>query len=1556
MNDLSAGSERLLALDFLSGGGEMGGRIRALDWSRTPLGPAPAWPQSLRSPLSMMLPSKAQIILFWGPAYVVFYNDAYRSVFGAKHPRMLGEPGRLAWSEIWDSGVRLHDLLDGVVATGEAFKANDMLFLLERFGFVEETYFDVSYDPVRGETGQVAGVYCIVTETTARVIGERRLAFLSDLATSTSPARNPSEACSLAMRAVERHPGKAPFAQVWLGDALQASTAGAEAAIRDAPRDGICELDLVIAGSPLRGRLVVGLNPRRPFDEPYREFLGLVANQLATAIATGHAYAQERGRAEALAQIDRAKTSFFTNLSHEFRTPLTLMLGPLEDLDARLPTTADRVLVATAHRNAERLLRLVNSLLDYARIEGGRAVASFEPVDFVAVNEALASTFRSACERAGLALHICAQPLPQPVHVDREQWEKIVLNLLSNAFKFTWQGGIEVHVRPAADGTMAELEVRDTGAGIPATQLDRVFDRFHRVEGVRGRSIEGSGIGLALVLELVKLHGGSIAVASEVGRGTAFTVRLPFGHAHLPPAQVRLTEPEPRALAPTQAEAFVGEALGWLPPDSGAPAAEQDAPGPALAGPRSGRVLVADDNADLRAYLGQLLGDRWRVAFAADGQQALEQALADPPDLVLCDVMMPGLDGLALLARLRGDERTRTCPVILLSARAGDEAREEGLAAGADDYITKPFSARELRARVAAQLATARLRRDVEGALREREAKYRSLFDSIDEGFCIVEVLFDAAGVATDYRFLETNAVFERQSGLEHAAGCTALELVPGLEREWIDLYGRVASTGQAVRVERESAPMGRWFDVFASRVGGPGSRLVAIVFRDVTARKRLEARSVLLDRIGSDLTQLGSPDEIMQAVGARVSRTLRLSSCIFVDVEETEDRVTVHHGWIDAAVPDLKQTFRLRDYVDDEFIRVSRAGEPFVVVDTATDPRTDAQAYRRLRIGALVTVPFLWRGRWTAYLAATSVAPRPWQPDEVELLREVAMRLFSRIERARAEEALARSRALLARELKDTRQLQRLSARLIEDGNDQDLHEHILDVALAVMGAEFGSIQTFDPEKAELRLSAWRRFPAQARELWAVVSAEHQTSCGKALQTGQRVFVSDVHDADAPIEPESRRMYASLGIVAMQSTPLMARDGRLLGMLSTHWSEVHVPGERELRLLDILVRQAADFLERSRARHELREADRRKDEFLATLAHELRNPLAPIRNSLHILRLAGISGDEQKPVLDRVERQLDHVVRLVDDLMEVSRITRGRIQLQREILDLADVLRHAAEIVAGKIRAAHNTLSLELPDGPQLVHGDSVRLTQVFANLLDNAAKYSDPGGRITVALRRDDGAAVISVRDTGTGIPEEMLPRVFDLFAQVDRTLGRAQGGLGIGLALVKSLVLLHEGKVEARSEGPGRGSEFIVRLPLLAAAPADSPAAAATPPAAALAGQRILVVDDNRDAADSLAALLELLGAQVRTAYDGPSALEAARLTRPEVVLLDLGMPGMDGYAVAMRLRSEPPSQPLRVIALTGWGQESDQVRTRSAGFDEHLVKPVAPDALIALLAPR
>ena len=569
---------------------EMAALIDAHDWAKTPIGPAETWSQSLRMMVSFMLSNRFPLLLWWGPKYISIYNDAYRPILGVKHPVALGRPVSEVWSEIWDV---LKPLIDAPFEGGPSTWMDDIELYLNRHGFVEETHFTVAYSPVPDETAQggIGGVLATVHEISDKVIGERRLAILRDLGSRAGDAKTAEEACDLAAKVLSQYTKDVPFALLYLldgenGQSRLAATAGAhggsplsrissEASSAGLVAEFLRRQEMIVVddvqahfpevstgplSEPLRtavmlplrsskpgslsGFLVAGASSRLRLDHQYRGFFELVAAQIATSVANARAYEEERKRAELLAEIDRAKTVFFSNVSHEFRTPLTLMLGPLEQALGADPATLPqrRGDLEMAHRSGLRLLRLVNTLLDFSRIEAGRVQAAYEPVDLAAFTSGLAGEFRAAMEKAGLQLVVDCPPLPSPVWVDRDMWEKIVLNLVSNAFKFTLEGTVTVRLR--AERNRAELYVKDTGIGIPEGELLRIFERFHRVEGARGRSHEGTGIGLALVHELAKLHGGSAEVESKVDAGSTFTIshpawqcspaeRTPQGHAYV---------------------------------------------------------------------------------------------------------------------------------------------------------------------------------------------------------------------------------------------------------------------------------------------------------------------------------------------------------------------------------------------------------------------------------------------------------------------------------------------------------------------------------------------------------------------------------------------------------------------------------------------------------------------------------------------------------------------------------------------------------------------------------------------------------------------------------------------------------------------------------------------------------------------------------------------------------------------------------------------------------------------------------------------------------------
>ena len=1271
------------ALSFLEGSGEMRKLIREFDWASTPIGPIKHWSAALRTTIRIVLANRFPHILWWGPDCIQLYNDAYAPIPGAKHPKKaLGRPARDCWPEIWHI---IGPLIDTPFRGGPPTWNEDILLEIHRHGFVEESHFTIAYSPVPDDdtAGGIGGVLATVHEITEKVISERRTVVLRDLAASAADAKTAEQACAVAANVLAQHDRDVPFALLYLidPDRRRASLAGAAGVgpdldlsqkilnldessatrwpLREVVESGEIQLveDLatrfrIVPAGPWSdppvaaaivpipsnrpqmnaGVLITGISSRIKFDAHYRDFLVLVNTQIGAAISNARSHEDERKRAETLAELDRAKTVFFSNVSHEFRTPLTLMLGPIEELLRRsyseLPPAVKGEL-EMVNRNGLRLLRLVNTLLDFSRIEAGRVRAIYQPTELADFTAELASMFRAAIERAGLKLVVSCPQLSEVVYVDRDMWEKIVLNLLSNAFKFTFDGRIEVSLRHSAN--MVELRVSDTGTGIPPKEMPHLFERFHRVEEPRGRTHEGSGIGLALVHELVRLHAGKIVVESVVDQGTTFVVEIPLGKHHLPPDQVS-DEDRPFSAA-AGASPFVEEALRWLPEDGKeGPYREQlsnyrEALATPALNPLNGkdrsRIIVADDNADMRQYISRILGERYKVEAVPDGEAAIRAAGECKPDLILSDVMMPRLDGFGLLRRIRSDPALRETPVIVLSARAGEESRVEGMDSGADDYLVKPFSARELLARVEAHLKMAQMRRSAVEQASYRNAQFEVVVDRAPVGIMLVD---------SDLRIRLVNPIARPAFGQ-----------IP-------DLIGR--GLAEVLRI--------MWPSEFA--------------------------------------------DEVIR----RFRYTLATGQS-YENPESSEHRI------------DRNQT----EYYE-------------------------------------------------------------WRTDRT----------------------------------------------LLPDG-------------------QYGVVCYFQEISARV----------------------------KARQELER-------NRDA-----------------------LSRDGR------------------------------------------------RKSEFLSILAHELRNPLAPIANSLELIKRYGKNQSVTAEARESIERQLAQMVRLVDDLLDVSRITRDKLELRIEPVDLKSIVEQSIKACRPLLHESGLHLKRDFSCGPIDLDADPVRLVQVFQNLLHNACKYTERGGEVTVTAKRENDAAVVSVRDTGIGIPPDRLGEVFEMFSQMHSATVRMDPGLGIGLALVKRLVEMHNGKVEARSKGLGWGAEFVVKLPLVSkmaqAADAHLDTASKNGPKFRLPPHRILVVDDNEDSAETMARLLELSGNQVRCAGDGLAALEAIDRFDPEIVLLDIGLPKMNGYEVCRAIRRNRSIHQPIVVALTGWGQKNDREESKAAGFDHHLVKPVAFEALLELM---
>jgi PAS domain S-box-containing protein len=675
-------------------------------------------------------------------------------------------------------------------------------------------------------------------------------------------------------------------------------------------------------------------------------------------------------------------------------------------------------------------------------------------------------------------------------------------------------------------------------------------------------------------------------------------------------------------------------------------------------------VLFVEDEATVREHLAQRLSDDYRVDTAGNGTEALLAVMRAKPALVVTDIVMPDMGGVELLKTLRQTPGTQGIPVLLISGRAADEHRIEGFEQGADGFLSKPYTERELRALIGSMLRSARMRADTaahearEQAEQQAVIERATLLESITDGFYALDARWCFTYV--NQRALD---FFGRQR--EELLGRVFWDVFP-MARDSVleEQYQRALHEQRSVSFETPSPLTCRWVEVRAY----PTPQGLAVNFRDIAERKQMEA--------------------------------------------------------------DLKRAL--------------------------------AELHAR-------------------------------------------------------EEQLSQNQRQLASEVDSMRRLHELVNRLLGCNDLQTALEEVLDAAIALLEADMGNVQLFDPQTRELQIVAHRGFREDFREYFRSVGADPGAVCAKAAQNGQRAIVEDV-EADPAFAPH-RAIAASAGFRAVQSTPVTSRSGEVLGVLSTHFRNPHRPSEQALRMVDLYARQAAEFLERMRVETSLKEADRRKSEFLAILAHELRNPLAPIRNGVQILRLRASADEMLQRTVEIMDRQISHVVHLVDDLLDVSRITRGSVALKREKISLTDVVANAIEASRPLIEAHGHELTVEVrPIVPVIVHGDPHRLAQVFSNLLSNSAKYTERGGQITLSLDCEGGEAVVRVRDTGIGIPAHALERVFEMFSQVHPNDARSEGGLGIGLSLVRTLTQLHGGSVSAASRGPGTGSVFTVRFPVV------------------------------------------------------------------------------------------------------------------------------------------
>jgi PAS domain S-box-containing protein len=969
-------------------------------------------------------------------------------------------------------------------------------------------------------------------------------------------------------------------------------------------------------------------------------------------------------------------------------------------------------------------------------------------------------------------------------------------------------------------------------------------------------------------------------------------------------------------------------------------------------------LLVDDQAARLLTYESILEGVGVNCVRALSGTEALDKLLRQPFALILLDVIMPGMDGFETARAIREHPRFASTPIIFITGVDVSQIEQlKGYEVGAIDYISLPLVPEILRSKVALlvelykrRAELERLNGELEGArnalevernraiasnqdlLREREERYRGVFEHPTELTVVFDAVRNAAGEIVDWRYRDANAnavAFlkrPREEVVDQLMSNVLGDLAPKLSA----ICTRVINDRTPHRYDSEVN--GRHYSVCMFPIG---AQTVVSSATDITVQAKAKR----------DIQRQFEADRAEKEWLAAVLNSMT-EEVYFADTQQ-------HYSYVNPAAMrefggEMKTGVPVQELI---------AGFEVLRPDGSPRPSSEAPPLRALNGEVITEEEQIVRTPRTGELRHRQVSAAP--------VRVAGGTIIGSVSVVRDITDRKRFEAALAADLRDTGLLRDLAAHVVPEGDSKRLFDEILEAAITITSAAAGTIQLLDETKRELFLVATKGIRPALAARFDRVDATSGSSCGIALATGMRALV--VFDVSAEEDPDGGlRAHRDSGLLAAQSTPLMSRSGRVLGMFSTHWKSRRALTEREMRFLDLLARQAADLIERMQGdealhqrERELRESDRRKDEFIAVLAHELRNPLVPIRNGIQLLKGASIRPELIESVRPMMERQIGHMVRLIDDLLDVARIAAGKIELKRERVALSTIVAEAVDANRSAIDGEGLDLKVELPSADVMLTVDPVRIAQVVSNVLHNATKFTPRGGLISLRATRlvEEGrdTLILTIADTGTGIASDQLTKIFELFAQ-SRSRERGHSnltGLGIGLAITRRLLQMHGGSIAAHSAGEGLGSEFTIRLPIDTQPVGELAAAASGTGTAKLAGMRVMIVDDNHDAADSMALLVEFAGAATHVAYSGNAALEAIEKFRPTVVLLDLGMPVMDGFEVCRQIRQKYRHE-IAVVALSGWGQNSDKLQAQRAGFDSHLTKPADPASIEATLS--
>lgn len=1504
--------------EFLTGGGEAGEIIRKKDWSVTPLGDPEGWPQSLKTCVRIILTSSQPMFVWWGRELINIYNDAYKEILGGKHPRAFAQPAAEVWKEIWSEiGPRAQTVMEQNTGTYD----EALLLIMERNGYPEETYYTFSYSPIPGDQGGVGGIICANTNNTGLVINERSIQTLRDLATLSYNEKTVESVYTRAAEILHKNNKDFPFAifykidkecrkaaaVAWAGDRSQYQDFPVTANLEQ-PEENSRNLYETVKSNQLRlvknaGRrkqipkgfwdiipseflhvpitypnknqplavLTIGLNPYRQFNDTYKNFIKLVADQISLSANNVIAYEEERKRAEVLEEIDRTKTHFFSNISHEFRTPLTLILGPLESLLNNPPeelSSADRSTLRSVHRNTLRLLRLVNMLLEFSRIEAGRMEARYQPVDLTAFTGDLASSFRSMIENAGLKFNVSLEKLSGRTYVDPEMWEKIVLNLISNAFKYTLSGQISLSL--TEEGKETVFRVSDTGIGIPEKELPRMFERFHRIQSSQGRSFEGTGIGLSLVYELVKLHGGTISVQSQEGSGSIFTVRLLSGKSHLAPQQV--IERNNDYLSAALIRSYLSE-TSTARPEQKKPGGEQE---------QRTKVLVVDDNADMRDYIRNLLSAEYTVLTAVNGKDALEKIREEKPVLVLSDIMMPVMDGHELLHELKNNPATAHIPVIFLSARAGDEARMEGLQAGADDYLVKPFSAKEVLARIKAQIKLLQTRNHL-------NAQLHNLFVQAPIAICVLRGRNMVIEVANE-RMLE---IWGRtDTGLNKPIR----EVLPEIGKQgFTELLQHVFNTGQ--RYISQERP------VTLIRNGRKENIFVKFVF-EALHDENGSISGIMV--VADEITYQVMSKKILEASEKRY-RHLIESLPIAIFTCNTEGSVTLYNQaaagmWGTTPVlnkdkwysfwkfyktdgtplgPEncpITQVLKQEAVTEKEIILEKKNGQRFYVqphaiplfdeygtmsgsINMLTDVTEQKDAQRKIDenqllfrtisnsapVGLWITntegkctfVNQTWT-KWTGDSLAKTIEEGWFKrivAEDKGIILEDFRKAFENKSYFKSEFRLQRADGKLRWCLTEGYPFRSNNGQFVgyagsvtditEKKNAQEELERIVAERTRSLRQKNEELKTSEEK--------YHRMTEEVQD-YAIILLDREGTIlnwnngARKIKgyTDEEIIGKNFRIFYLPEDLESY-LPEKLITQAVDTGRAVNEGWRMRKNGTAFWGSVVITALHDNKGNIIgFSKVTRDLTERKLAEDttkkymlELEKRNAELEQFAYVSSHDLQEPLRKIRTFSDLLGTM-VDDETQRKYLGKINSSAERMSALIKDLLDYSRLSKDQEKFVPVDLNLIlENIKTDLEVAIAQKDAV--ILHDELPQ----LKGIPLQFNQLFLNLLSNSLKFNTgrPVIRITsgqaplyetVAAKLDPKWSYtrIAFSDNGIGFEPHYSDQIFTIFQRLNTQ--QKFSGTGIGLAMCKKIVDNHNGHIMAHSN-PGEGATFVIYLPM-------------------------------------------------------------------------------------------------------------------------------------------